>query len=462
MLNMLAKPMLRRLSAAAAEVSLRRLHAAAAVAAADPASAKTHADSNVPGNPAYHFSLVKPGTPAKAGWAQRPLIIGGAGVGTKCVHGGAQPDPAYGAVVPPVYNTSTFAFSDIKTNAGFDYTRSGNPTRACLEEALALLEGGEGATCTSTGMSAVLVALNLLPHGAHVLATADCYGGTWRTLEHARRVYGLRVTYADLSDARVAAAAIASTAASEGGLHMVWVETPSNPLLRVTDVAAVAAQARAAGALTVVDNTFLSPILARPLEAGADVVIHSATKYLNGHSDVVGGAVVTRKGDPALAQRAASLNNLLGTSQSPHDCALVMRGLKTLKLRVLAHQAGARAVAAFLRGHRAVARVNYPGVGGMLSFELAAAATTSSPGAVDAVLRGLRWFTLAESLGGVESLVAHPATMTHASMTPAARAAAGISDGLVRLSVGIEEPEDLIADLARVLDPLAAAAAGQR
>jgi cystathionine gamma-synthase len=416
-----------------------------------------HLDSNVPGNPAYHFTIVPAGTPAKAGWARRAPLVASAGLATRCVHAGVQPDPAYGAVMPPIYQTSTFAFRDVCTNAGYDYTRSGNPTRAALEEAIAALEGGGGATCTSTGMSAILVALNLLPHGSHLVCTIDCYGGTFRTLEHAKAAYGLEVTYLELADL----AAVEEAFRPNTG--MVWIETPSNPLLRLTDIGAVAALARARGALTVVDNTFLSPVLQRPFELGADLVVHSTTKYLNGHSDVVGGAVVAAPGRTALVQRIQSMNNLLGTSQSPHDAFLVLRGLKTLLLRMKAHEAGAAAVATWLARHPAVARVHYPGLpshpqhelarrqqrgfGAMLSFEL----VDGRPDRVDHVLRSLRWFTLAESLGGVESLVAHPASMTHASMTPEARRRAGITDSVIRLSIGIEDPDDLIADLAETM-----------
>jgi cystathionine gamma-synthase len=420
----------------------------------------THLDPTVPGNPAYHFTIVPPGSPVSAGWGSRGPLVPGARLGTRCVHAGVQPDPTYGAVMPPIYQSSTFAFRDVCTNAGYDYTRSGNPTRAALEEALALLEGGAGATCTSTGMSAVVVALNLLPKGSHLLSTVDCYGGTFRALEHAKATYGLEVTYLDLADLDAVAAAF------RPNTRMVWIETPSNPLLRLTDVAAVVALARRHGALTVVDNTFLSPVSQQPFRHGADLVVHSTTKYLNGHSDVVGGAVVAGPGRTALVQQIQSVNNLLGTSQSPHDCFLVLRGLKTLLLRMRAHEAGARAVAEFLAAHRAVAKVHYPGLathpqhelarrqqsgfGGMVSFELADGRRER----VDHVLRTLRWFTLAESLGGVESLVAHPASMTHASMTPEARARAGITDGVIRLSVGIEDPADLLADLDAALATL--------
>ena len=425
-------------------------------------SDEAHLDPNIPGNPAYHFTIVPPGSPAKAGWADRAALVPGAHPGTQCVHAGVQPDPTYGAVMPPIYQSSTFAFRDVCTNAGYDYTRSGNPTRAALEEALAILEGGSGATCTSTGMSAVIVALNLLPHGSHLLCTVDCYGGTFRALEHAKAAYGLEVTYLDLADLDAVAAAF------RPNTRMVWIETPSNPLLRLTDVAAVAALARRHDALTVVDNTFLSPASQQPFRRRAELVVHSTTKYLNGHSDVVGGAVVAAPGKNALVQRIQSVNNLLGTSQSPHDCFLVLRGLKTLLLRMRAHEAGARAVADFLAAHPAVAKVHYPGLashpqhalarrqqtgfGGMVSFELADGRRER----VDHVLRTLRWFTLAESLGGVESLVAHPASMTHASMTPEARQRAGITDGVIRLSVGIEEPADLIADLDAALRTLPA------
>jgi cystathionine gamma-synthase len=423
---------------------------------------EVHLDPNVPGNPAYHFTIVPAGSPGKVGWALRAPLVPGARLATQCVHAGVQPDPAYGAVMPPIYQSSTFAFRDVCTNAGYDYTRSGNPTRAALEEAIALLEGGSGATCTTTGMSAVVVALNLLPAGSHLICTVDCYGGTFRALEHAKAAYGLQVTYLDLADLRAVASAFRSNT------RMVWIETPSNPLLRLTDIRAVASLARAGGALAVVDNTFLSPVLQKPFRLGADLVVHSTTKYLNGHSDVVGGAVVAAPGQVALLQRIQGMNNLLGTSQSPHDCFLVLRGMKTLLLRMKAHEEGAQAVARFLASHPTVAKVHYPGLpghpqhalaqaqqagfGGMVSFEL----VDGRRDRVDHVLRTLRWFTLAESLGGVESLVAHPASMTHASMTPEARLRAGITDGVIRLSVGIEAPEDLVADLDQALATLPA------
>ena len=421
--------------------------------------AETFLDTNVPGNPAYHFTIEPPKPEGAAGWFQRPALVPDSGTATQCVHGGVQPDPTYGAVMPPLYLSSTFAFKDICTNAGYDYTRSGNPTRAALEEAIALLEGGTGATCTSTGMSAILVALNLLPHGSHVISTVDCYGGTFRLLEHAKRLYGLEVTYLDLADLA------AVEAAFQPNTRMVWVETPSNPLLRLTDIAAVSEIAhRQPECLVAVDNTFLSPFLQNPFQLGADLVIHSTTKYLNGHSDVVGGAVVAGPGRVALTQQIQSVNNLLGTSQSPHDCFLVLRGLKTLPLRMRQHEANAQRLAEFLVAHPAVGKVHYPGLpthpqhalakqqqrgfGAMLSFELKEGGNAR----LNRVLRALRWFTLAESLGGVESLVAHPASMTHASMTPEARKRAGITDDLIRLSVGLEDLKDLQADLQQALE----------
>ena len=419
-------------------------------------SDEVHLDANIPGNPAYHFTILPAGSPSQAGWTGRPALVPEARLATQCVHAGVQPDPAYGAVQPPIYQTSTFAFRDVCTNAGYDYTRSGNPTRAALEDAIALLEGGGGATCTSTGMSAVLVALNLVPHGSHLICTVDCYGGTFRMLEHAKNAYGLEVTYLELADLE------AVKKAFRPNTRMVWIETPSNPLLRLTDIRAIVELARPRDALTVVDNTFLSPVLQRPFKHGADLVIHSTTKYLNGHSDVVGGAVVAAPGRTALVQRIQSVNNLLGTSQSPHDCFLVLRGLKTLLLRMRAHEVGARVVAAYLAAHPAIARVHYPGLeshpqhalartqqdgfGAMLSFEL----RDGRPARVNHVLTTLRWFTLAESL------VAHPASMTHASMTPEARRRAGITDSVIRLSIGIEDPADLQADLERALASLPA------
>jgi cystathionine gamma-synthase len=405
--------------------------------------------------PTPSMVTVPPGTPPRMGWACREEHLAAAGRGTQCIHAGSAPDPAYGAVTPPVYQTSTFAYLDVGTSAGFEYTRSSNPTRACLEQAIALLEGGAACACTSSGMSAALLALSLLEHGSHLLCPEDCYGGTYRTLEHAKRVCGLEVTYLDMGDLDAVRRAL------RPNTRMLWAETPSNPLLNLTDLAALAELAKVSGALLVVDNSFLSPLLQRPLAWGADLVMHSTSKYLNGHSDVIGGALVART--PDLGARLAVLNKTLGTSQSPQDCFLVLRGLKTLHLRMQAHETNARAVAAFLADHPAVAKVNYPGLsthpqhalaqrqqlgfGAVVSFELRDAAEAT----LARLLRALRWFTLAESLGGVESLVNRPATMSHASMAPELRERVGIRDGLLRLSVGIEDPADLVEDLRQAL-----------
>jgi cystathionine gamma-synthase len=404
------------------------------------------------------FTVVPPGTPGAMGWAGKERLLPATGLGTRCVHGGAAPDPAYGAVAPPIYQTSNFALLDIRTSAGYEYTRSGNPTRARLEQAIALLEGGCGAICTSSGMSGVLAVVSLLEHGSHVLCPQDCYGGTFRTLEHARQVHGLATTFLDMADLGAVEAAIRPET------RLIWAETPTNPLLRVLDLEALGDLARRRGLLLAVDNTFLSPVFQQPLRWGAHLVFHSTTKYLNGHSDVVGGAVVAAPGREDLLARLTTLNMALGTSQSPHDCALVLRGLKTLHLRMAAHEANARSVAAFLAGHPAVATVNYPGLpghpqhalarrqqtgfGAMLSFEL----KDGSPAAVARCLRRLRWFTLAESLGGVESLANQPASMSHASMSPELRARIGITDGLIRLSVGVEDSQDLEEDLRQALE----------
>jgi cystathionine gamma-synthase len=413
-----------------------------------------HLDPNVPGNPAYHFTILPPGSPSRVGWSERAALVPGAQLGTRCVHAGVQPDPSYGAVMPPLYLTSTFAFRDVCTNAGYDYTRSGNPTRAALEDAIAQLEGGIGATCTSTGMSAIVVALNLLPHGSHLLCTIDCYGGTFRALEHAKTAYGLQVTYLDLSDLPMVQASF------RDNTRMVWIETPSNPLLRLTDIRAVATLARARGALTVVDNTFLSPILQRPFEHGADLVVHSTTKYLNGHSDVVAGALVVSRTD--LHERLAFLQNAVGAQLAPMDSFLVLRGLKTLHVRMERHEQNARAIASALLSERKVRSVNWPGLEAHPQHALAARQMSGFGGMLTFVIEGglpaartflksLRVWACAESLGGVESLIEHPAIMTHASVPEATRRALGIDDGLIRLSVGIEHAQDLVDDLRQAL-----------
>jgi cystathionine gamma-synthase len=378
---------------------------------------------------------------------------------TRAVRAAIATDLHHGAVVPPIHLSSTFSFDGFGGKREYDYTRSGNPTRSQLADALAELEGGTSCVVTSSGMSAVALVLQLLSPGDVVLAAHDCYGGTHRLLRGLAAKGHFRLVSADLTASGDAAATIAAVAALRPKL--LWVETPSNPLLRITDVRAVAAAGHAAGALVVVDNTFLSPALQRPLSLGADVVVHSTTKYLNGHSDVVGGAVVAA--DPAVGEQLAWWANCLGITGAPFDSYLTLRGVRTLFPRVAQHGANAEAVVAALGAHEAVERVHWPGLeshpghavaraqqlgfGAMVSFELRGGVP-----AVRAVVDALRCFTLAESLGGVESLVAHPATMTHASMDAEARSRAGISDALLRLSVGIESAHDLVADLRQALD----------
>ncbi|HEX4964094.1 MAG TPA: cystathionine gamma-synthase [Thermoanaerobaculia bacterium] len=374
---------------------------------------------------------------------------------TLVVRSGLCSDQHHGSVVPPIHLSSNFTFAGFGQARTYDYTRSGNPTRDLLATALADAEGGAGAVVTSTGMSAIHLVLQLLRPGDLVVAAHDCYGGTHRLLSSCSERGDFRVIFADLTDP------LRRDAALRTGPRLVWVETPSNPLLRITDVRAICRGAAAVGALVAVDNTFLSPALQRPLELGADLVVHSTTKYLNGHSDVVGGAVVAR--DAALHGDLAWWANCLGLTGAPFDSYLTLRGLRTLHARVRVHLENAAAVVEVLRCHPAVAKVHYPGLpdhpghalvatqqhgfGAMVSCELA-----GGEPAVRAFLGGLRHFALAESLGGVESLVAHPATMTHASMGAEARRVAGIGEGLLRLSVGIEDAGDLCADLGAGLE----------
>lgn len=379
---------------------------------------------------------------------------------TRAVRASIAADREHGAVVPPIHLTSTFAFEAFNKPRRFDYTRSGNPTRSQLAEALADLEGGAGAVVTSTGMSAVTLAVQLANPGDVIVAAHDCYGGTQRLLRGLSRRGHFEVVWADLTDAK------ALQVIAERRPRLVWIETPSNPLLRITDIRSVVTAAHAVGALVVVDNTFLSPALQQPIALGADLVLHSTTKYLNGHSDVVGGAVVAA--DKALADELAWWANCLGITGAPFDSYLTLRGIRTLHSRIRDHLTGAEAVVDALCRHPAVDRVFYPGLrdhpghdialaqqlgfGAMVSFEVAGGTRS-----VELLTARLRCFTLAESLGGVESLIAHPATMTHASMDVEARAAAGIKDSLVRLSVGIEAPEDLARDLTDALDEVSRA-----
>ncbi|MGY1408642.1 O-succinylhomoserine (thiol)-lyase [Luteimonas sp. A611] len=382
---------------------------------------------------------------------------------TSAVRAGIDRDTAYGAVTPPIVLSSNFSFDGFGNKREYDYTRSGNPTRDLLGEALAELEGGAGGVVTATGMGAITLVLNaLLSPGDKLVVPHDAYGGSWRLFNALANKGHFELITADLTDPRSLAAALAQSP------KLVLIETPSNPLLRVTDLRFVIEAAHRVGALTVVDNTFLSPALQTPIAFGADVVLHSTTKYINGHSDVVGGAVVASTRE--LHEQFAWWANALGITGSPFDSFLTLRGLRTLDARLRVHQENAQAIAQQLEAHPAVARVHFPGLashpghalasrqqsgfGAMLSLEL--------EGGVDAVrafVDGLQHFTLAESLGGVESLVAHPASMTHAAMTAEARAAAGIPDGLLRLSVGIEACEDLQADLAAALERALGAAA---
>lgn len=378
---------------------------------------------------------------------------------TLAVRAGIESDTAHGAVVPPLYLSSNYGFAGLGQKRRYDYSRSGNPTRDQLAHALADLEGGAEAVVTASGMAAVSLALELVPAGGRVLAAHDCYGGTWRLLDAWARKGRFEVEFADLTDLQSLAQGLSRSP------DLVWVETPSNPLLRITDIRHVAAAAHAAGALCLVDNTFLSPALQQPLALGADLVLHSTTKYLNGHSDVVGGALIAR--DPALAEQAAWWGNCTGLTGAPFDSYLTLRGLRTLHARWRLHAENAERIAHLLDDHEAVREVHFPGLashpghalaarqqqgfGAMLSFEL-----HGGEDAVRALVDGLALFSLAESLGGVESLIAHPASMTHASMSADARALAGINDGLLRLSVGIEDGDDLFADLAQGLERAAA------
>jgi len=369
---------------------------------------------------------------------------------TRTVRAALETDNQYGAVVPPIHLSSTFAFEGYGAKRTYDYSRSGNPTRDALAGALAELEGGAGAVVTASGMAAVNLVTQLLRPEQLAVVPHDCYGGTYRLFNALAERGSLRVRFVDFQQAEQLSAAL------RDGPAMVWVETPSNPLLRLVDIAGVAARAKQAGALVVADNTFLSPVWQRPLEHGADLVVHSTTKYLNGHSDVVGGAVVARHSEDR--ERLAWWANCTGVTGAPFDSFLTLRGLRTLHARMRSHGENAERVVQMLADHPAVKKVYYPGLeshpgyeiarrqqvcgGAMVSFELAGGLD-----AVRAMLSALRLFSLAESLGGVESLVAHPASMTHAAMDAEARQRAGISDSLLRLSIGIEDGDDLVDDL---------------
>ncbi len=370
---------------------------------------------------------------------------------TRAIHAGQDPEPQFGAVNVPIYQTSTYAQPEVGRPKRYDYARGGNPTREAFQTALASLEGGARCLAFASGLAAEATLLLTLAPGDHVLLGNDVYGGTYRLLSRVLAGWGLAFDVVDMTDPQ----AVASAARDE--TRVIWVETPTNPLLKVIDVAAVAEIAHAGGARCVVDNTFATPYLQRPLELGADVVVHSVTKYLGGHSDLVGGAIVTS--DEELAERLAFLQNAVGAVPGPMDCYLALRGLKTLAVRMEAHCRGARAIVELLRGHPRVTRVHYPGLPGHPGFEVAVRQMRDFGGMVSfemgskeeavRVAQRTRLFFLAESLGGVESLIELPAPMTHASVTGSALE---VPETLVRLSVGIEHPEDLVGDLAAALD----------
>jgi cystathionine beta-lyase/cystathionine gamma-synthase len=376
---------------------------------------------------------------------------------TRAVHAGMEPDPSTGAVMTPIYQTSTYAQTGINEHRGYDYARTDNPTRSALQTALAALEGGRYGLAFSSGMAAIDTLLRLVAPGQRVICGNDLYGGTFRLFDKVLAITGVRFTFVDTSDTTAVAAELAHEPA-----RLVWLESPTNPTLRLADIAAISAAAHAAGAQVAVDNTFASPALQQPLALGADFAVHSTTKYIGGHSDVVGGAIVTD--DAAAYERLKFLQNAVGAVPGPMDCFLTLRGIKTLGLRMRAHCDNAMAVARFLSDHPAVAEVIYPGLDSHPQHELARRQMSGPGGMVSFTLRGdeaaaravaqrTRLFTLAESLGGVESLIELPAAMTHASVGGAEALAAGfaVPAGLVRLSVGIEHADDLIADLRRAL-----------
>ncbi|NUQ75633.1 MAG: cystathionine gamma-synthase [Polyangiaceae bacterium] len=379
----------------------------------------------------------------------RPLSID-----TLAIHAGQPPDPTSGAVMTPIVLSSTFAQSSPGVTKGYEYSRSGNPTRHALEQCIAALEGGSHGFAFASGLGASATLFHTLKTGDHVLSGDDVYGGTFRLLDKVMGPMGIASSFVDMTDPASVRAAIRPET------RMIWIETPTNPMLKIFDIAAIADIARAAGVPLIVDNTFATPVLQRPLDLGATAVLHSATKYLNGHSDVVGGAVVTS--DPALAERIAFFQNAIGAVPSPFDCFLVLRGLKTLGVRVRQQCASASAIAARLEKHPAVARVHYPGLASHRSRALAERQMRLPGAMISAEIKGglqaaktflenLTIFACAESLGGVESLAEHPAIMTHASVPEAAREALGIAGGLVRLSVGLEGLDDLWGDIEQAL-----------
>jgi cystathionine gamma-lyase len=376
---------------------------------------------------------------------------------TRVIHGGQRPDPLTGAVMPPIYATSTYVQSSPGVHKGYDYSRTRNPTRDALQAAVANLEGGTAGFAFASGMATTSTVLELLDSGSHIIAMHDLYGGSYRLFENVRkRSAGHDVSFVDLTNPAALEAAV------RPNTRLVWVETPTNPLLKLVDLSAVAAISRKHGLISVCDNTFATPFIQRPLEHGFDIVVHSATKYLNGHSDALGGAAVVGT-NASLQERLTYLQNALGSMSGPFDSFLILRGIKTLALRMERHCANAMAIAQFLEKHPKVERVYYPGLESHPQHALAKRQMTGGYGGiVTAVLRGslddargmlerCHLFSLAESLGGVESLIEHPGLMTHASLPPAIRASLGISDGLIRLSVGVEDVDDLIAELRQAL-----------
>jgi cystathionine gamma-lyase/cystathionine beta-lyase len=375
---------------------------------------------------------------------------------TLAIHTGERPDRTYGAIVAPIYQVSTFAFKDIGKTSGYDYSRTANPTRKVLEDTIARLEGGKAGFAFATGMAAEATAIHLLKAGDHIISGDDVYGGTYRLFNDVMENFGLEFSFVRMDKRENIEASL------QPNTQMLWLETPSNPLLNIIDIEMVVDVARKHNLMTVIDNTFATPYFLRPIEFGIDLVVHSTTKYLNGHCDVVGGAVVTTTDE--LTERVQFMLNALGTCASPFDCWLVLRGIETLPLRMKRHEENAFAVVNYLKGHPAVDKVFYPGLdshpghaiakrqmkgyGGVVSFEL-----TGGVEAANSLLRGFKIFALAESLGGAASLAEHPATMSHASMPEDFRQKVGITDRLVRLSVGLENADDLIDDLSQALKP---------
>ena len=376
------------------------------------------------------------------------------GFGTKAIHAGQEPDPRTGAVMVPIFQTSTFAQKSPGEHTGYEYARTGNPTRTAYEACVAALENGKHALAFSSGLATIDTLLHTLQSGDHVICADDVYGGTYRLFSQVLTRFGLEFTFMDLSDLQKVEAAITPKT------KMLWIESPTNPMLKIFDIRGLATVARRKNVISVVDNTFMSPYFQRPLDLGADIVIHSVTKYMNGHSDVVGGVFVTNQ--TPLFEKMRYLQNAVGAIPGPQDCFLVMRGLKTLHVRMKQHQENAFEIAKFLEAHPGVEKVIYPGLphhpqhalakeqmsgfGGMISFYVKGGLDESRR-----VLEKTKLFTLAESLGGVESLIEHPAIMTHASVPAENRKKLGILDNLIRISVGIEDAKDLIADLKNAL-----------